>query len=69
MWLVKCRVQHYSFRDICLEISVDDRYRVFQIAVIELSFLVGFLAFVDSLKMCTDPDEVPTASFEAPDAS
>ena len=36
---------------------------VFQISVIELSFLVGFLAYFDSLILCADFVEVPTTSY------
>ena len=39
--------------------------KVFQISVIEVSFLVGFLAYFDSLILCADLVEVPTANFEA----
>ena len=47
---------------------------VFQISVIELSFLVSFLAYFDSLILCADFVEVPTTmtmttSFETVDAS
>ena len=42
---------------------------VFQISVIEVSFLVGFLAYFDSLILCADLVEVPTSNFEAVDAS
>ena len=42
---------------------------VFQISVIELSFLVSFLAYFDSLILCADSIEVPATSFEAVDAS
>ena len=42
---------------------------VFQISVIELSFLVGFLAYFDSLILCMDFVDVPTTSFETVDAS
>ena len=41
----------------------------FQISVIELSFLVGFLAYFDSLILCADFVEVPTTIFETVDAS
>ena len=44
----------------------------FQISVIELSFLVSFLAYFDSLILCADFVEVPTTmttSFETVDAS
>ena len=39
------------------------------ISVIEISFLVGFLAYLDSLILCADLVEVPTAIFEAVDDS
>ena len=42
---------------------------VFQISVIELSFLVSFLAYFDSLILCADFVEEPTTSFETVDAS
>ena len=43
---------------------------VFQISVIEVgSFLVGFLAFLDSLTVIADLVEVPNPNFEAVDAS
>ena len=41
---------------------------VFQISVIKVSFLVVFLAYFDSLILCADLIEVPTANFEAVDA-
>ena len=42
---------------------------VFQISVIEVSFLVGFLAYFESLILCAGLVEVPTANFEAVDDS
>ena len=42
---------------------------VVQISVIEVFFLVDFLAFFDSMVVCADFVEVPTAKCEAVDAS
>ena len=42
---------------------------VFQISVIEVTFLVGFLVYFDSLILCADLVKVPTSNFEAVDAS
>ena len=42
---------------------------VFQISVIEVTFLVGFLVYFDSLILCADLVKVPTSNYEAVDAS
>ena len=42
---------------------------VFQISVIEVTFLVGFLVYFDSLILCADLVKVPTSNFEAVDYS
>ena len=39
------------------------------ISVIEVSFLVGFLVYFESLILCADLVEVPNANFEAVDYS
>ena len=67
--LVLCRVQHYSSQEIYLGESLLIDNGVVQISVIEVSFLVGFLAYLYSLGVCADIVEVPTANFEAVDVS
>ena len=56
-----------SWRFVWRDLLIDNG--VFHIYIIEVSFLVGFLAYVDSLILGADLVEVPTSNFEAVDTS